>query len=74
MGSIKGMVWGTPEFIHIAKQAEKQGELQEAMDKVDEIGLLELTLNIAEWSELRSYVADEFGLENTYRDCDCECF
>lgn len=74
MGSIKGMVWGTPEFIHIAKQAEKQGELQEAMDKVDEISLLELSLDIAEWSELRSYVADEFGLENTYRDCDCECF
>ena len=74
MTSVKGMVWGTPEFIVAAKNGENRVSLKEAKDQIEELGLLELLLSDSDWSELRSHVADEFELENTYRDCDCECF
>lgn len=39
--SVKGLTWGTPEFVAIAKEAEREGE---AMRKVDDL-LDELEMN-----------------------------
>jgi len=34
MSSVKGMTWGTPEFIAIAKAAEREGEMTHAIGEI----------------------------------------
>ncbi len=70
MKSVKGMTWGSPEFVAMAKVAEQEGEaLHEANHLLDELELAELS--DAEWRKVRRRVAYMFEL---HEECDCNWY
>lgn len=70
MKSVKGMTWGSPEFVAAAKAAEQEGEaLHEVNRLLDQLELAELS--DAEWRRVRRRVAYMFEL---YEECDCDCY
>lgn len=66
MISVKGMTWGTPEFITIAKRAEAQGEADQIVEEaVEVIEFSEMSTDC--WERVRERVAEMFDL------CDGDC-
>lgn len=66
MTSVKGMTWGTAEFIAIAKAAEAEGEEKATVERlVDELEKAEMSNET--WNNARDRVAYMFEL------CDGDC-
>lgn len=66
MTSVKGMAWGTPEFIAIAKTAEAEGEEKATVERlIDELEKAEMSNET--WNNARDRVACMFEL------CDGDC-
>ena len=66
MKSVKGLTWGTPEFIEIAKQGELEGETKYESDRLlGELEMMEMPLEVRR--EAKGYAAVIFEL------CGGEC-
>ncbi len=66
MKSVKGLTWGTPKFVEIAKAAEREGEARYEIDRMlGEFELMEIPQEV--YGEARAYAATIFEL------CGGEC-
>lgn len=70
MTSVKGMTWGSPEFVAVTKAAERDGTTDEQfaglVEQVIE-ATIEMNVSKACYEKARRALSDAFAL-----GCDCE--
>jgi len=72
--SLRGLTWGSPEFVAIAKAAEEEGKQDDHFIRmVDEVCTMvnEINISAVGYENCRYKLKEAFDF---YEECDCECY